>query len=221
VWGIADSAKMLLDVGCGYAHYTRSSKAETVIGIDLDENALKEAYLFGGKRKFHVILCDASILPFRDHVFDTIIATEVLEHVPRDDLAVKEMHRVSKRKGKLLITTPCGDFLPRPDIHHIRHYKEKEITFLLTPYFELAKITKRFDKSFLMISCFTSSRDRALRYFRKSTGTTFTKSRIDYMSLVLFAPFLIALAPFVNLTVLIENYLKSGKYNLIIECTRK
>lgn len=218
VWAIADNAKMLLDIGCGYAHYTRSSKAETIIGIDLDKNALKEGYSFGKYKKFGVVCCDASFLPFKDHVFDTIIATEVLEHVPQDGLAVKEMHRVLQKKGKLFITTPNGEYLPIPYPHHLRHYKEKEIIFLLTPYFKLTKITKRFDKSYLMVSYFTLARDRMLRFLRSMRGLkSFHESRMNYTVLVFFSPFVVILAPIINLTMSIENYLESGKYNLVIE----
>jgi len=218
VWAIADRAKLLLDIGCGYAHYTRSSKAENVIGIDLDEHALREAYLFGRKRKFQAVVCDATMLPFREHVFDAIVATEILEHVINDDLAVKEMHRVSREKCKLLITTPNGDYLPRPDSHHVRHYKEKEIIFLLSPYFIVTEVTRRFNRSFLMIRWFTSIRKRTSCYFRKLGRTTPTKPRMDYMSLILFAPFIFVFAPLVNIVVSIENFSKSGKYNLVIQC---
>lgn len=218
VWAIADCAKMLLDMGCGYAHYTRSSKARSIIGVDLDKTALKEVYLYGKNKKFQAVFCDASVLPFKEHVFDTIIATEVLEHIPRDDLAVKEMHRVLREKGRLLITTPNGDYLPRSDRYHIRHYKEKEIILLLTPYFELRKIVKRFDKSLLIISCFTSLHGRVVRYIRRLGLTVFTGSRMDHA--VLIGPFLAVLSPLVNVIVCIENCLESGKYNLVIECTR-
>lgn len=221
VWAIADNAKVLLDIGCGYAHYTRSSKAITIIGIDLDNITLKEAYLHGNSKKFHAIFADASVLPIKNNVFDTIIATEILEHIPRDDLTVKEMYRVLRQKGRLLITTPNGDYLPRPDPHHIRHYKENEIISLLIYHFKPIKKMKRFDKSLLMVSYFTSLRGSMLLYLRRLGLTTFTRSRMDYTILFLFFPFLIILAPLVNLTILIEMFLGRGKYNLVIECIRK
>ena len=53
--------------------------------------------------------------------FDIIICSEVIELLPRDDLAFKEMYRVLKSAGKCIITTP---YLGKPieEWGHLRHY---------------------------------------------------------------------------------------------------
>lgn len=55
-------------------------------------------------------------LPFRDGVFDCVLCTEVLEHVPDPVLALKECRRVLKSGGKLFLSTPF--FNPLHEIPH-------------------------------------------------------------------------------------------------------
>jgi SAM-dependent methyltransferase len=49
---------------------------------------------------------DGNRLPFGDASFDTVLATEVLEHLPEPRRCVDEMARVLKPEGKLLLTIP-------------------------------------------------------------------------------------------------------------------
>jgi SAM-dependent methyltransferase len=48
---------------------------------------------------------DAHALPFADRVFDTVLCTEVLEHLTEPQRAIDEMYRVLKPGGALLLTT--------------------------------------------------------------------------------------------------------------------
>ncbi len=49
---------------------------------------------------------DIQKLPFDDQVFDVIICSHVLEHVPDDKKAVKELKRVLRKDGKMIILVP-------------------------------------------------------------------------------------------------------------------
>jgi SAM-dependent methyltransferase len=51
---------------------------------------------------------DASNLPFRSEVFDTVILREVIEHIPVSNVydVFEEIHRVLSEGGKLLLSTP-------------------------------------------------------------------------------------------------------------------
>jgi SAM-dependent methyltransferase len=56
-------------------------------------------------------------LTFEANSFDYILNFDVLEHVPDVDSALKEIHRVLKPRGTLLLSVP---FLPGEDKTHIR-----------------------------------------------------------------------------------------------------
>jgi ubiquinone/menaquinone biosynthesis C-methylase UbiE len=51
------------------------------------------------------IVADAHNLPFDDNEFEVILCTEVLEHLKSPEIAIKEMKRVLKPSGKLILTT--------------------------------------------------------------------------------------------------------------------
>jgi SAM-dependent methyltransferase len=93
----------LLDAGCGNKHYEPifSNFVDTHVGIDLpiSESATKS------EKKVDVY---GSVLnmPFKSESFDTVLSTEVLEHVPEPRKCLKEMYRVLKREGCLVLTAP-------------------------------------------------------------------------------------------------------------------
>ena len=97
----------ILDVGvgsggvaCSFSH----SGAE-VIGIDVDKNYLKVAEQQSKDRnaKIKLKLYDGKTFPFKDEAFDAVIFFDVLEHIPKPDLTVKEISRVLKKKGLIFI----------------------------------------------------------------------------------------------------------------------
>ena len=108
----------ILDMGCGNGRHTAAAydlKDVIVIGADLN---IKDLHMAEKRLKWHDNLADhgdggwsfsaADILalPFYDHSFDLVIVSEVLEHVPDHDLAVKEILRVLKPGSDLIVSVP-------------------------------------------------------------------------------------------------------------------
>ena len=97
----------VLDAGCGEGHLIERLKRKnknTYYGIDLTGIALKKAKA----RVPDAILTigDISNLPFESEFFDVVICTEVLEHIYNYEKAIREMKRVLKKDGSLIITFP-------------------------------------------------------------------------------------------------------------------
>jgi SAM-dependent methyltransferase len=90
-----------LEVGCSTGYVTEKLKID--VGLDLDKRRLRRAKWL---RPDHNFVCsDGSRLPFRADQFDTVILSEVLEHVPFEvaQEIVSDACRVGKR---VLITIP-------------------------------------------------------------------------------------------------------------------
>lgn len=89
-----------LDVGCGSSRILRD--IAPVVGLDVQFRKLR--YM----RRYGIPLVNGDIfrLPFPDRTFDTVICSEVIEHIPGDDRPFAEMARVTKPDGLLILGTP-------------------------------------------------------------------------------------------------------------------
>ena len=96
---------LTLDVGCGMRPYEKTSfaGASKYVGTD---------YLSDRSRPD--VISSALQIPFLDEAFDTVVSTEVLEHVPDPRLAMCEMCRVLKPGGFLIVSTPM--YWPRHEV---------------------------------------------------------------------------------------------------------
>lgn len=68
--------------------------------------------------------------------FDYVITFQVIEHIQRDDLFLKEIHRVLKKGGKLIVTTPNKKMSITRNPWHVREYTFKELEQLLLSVFQ-------------------------------------------------------------------------------------
>jgi len=89
----------LLDVGCGSQRYRLLFPGvESYCGVDLPSNSADNRALDA--------FADGLHLPFVPAAFDTVLCTEVLEHVPEPLVLMTELARVLRPGGLLLLTTP-------------------------------------------------------------------------------------------------------------------
>jgi ubiquinone/menaquinone biosynthesis C-methylase UbiE len=102
--------KNILEVGCGYGSLSvfLAKREARVTGIDISSEAIKiskrNTRLF--RQKINFIEANAIDIPFKDKKFDITICCDTLEHIPDYKKAIKELIRVTKKGGLILITTP-------------------------------------------------------------------------------------------------------------------
>ena len=85
-----------IDLGAGSAKYREiiSKKAESYIAFDMVPS------------KNIDVVGDVLNLPFQTETFDTVVSTQVLEHVEKPWIMVQEIHRILKKDGFCILTAP-------------------------------------------------------------------------------------------------------------------
>lgn len=145
-----ETGDLVLDVGCGPGRHTSEICLWDcrLLGIDVSRQDLKVArYLLAYKRWAHeavgtgdFVQADAQRLPLKDALFDKIVCTEVLEHVPDDFAVVRELVRVLKPGGLLAVSVPSywpetvfSTLSPRyrPSVGHVRVYPRGTVEKML------------------------------------------------------------------------------------------
>lgn len=135
----------ILDAGCGTGgNLVALNKMGYAVGIDLS----KEAIYFSKQRGIDKLVeGSVSKLPFKDNCFDVLLSVDVLYHrqVDDDTLALKELYRVSKENGILILHLPAFEFLRGPHdkaVHTQRRYRRSDIKKkLMSIGFKIKKIT--------------------------------------------------------------------------------
>ena len=105
------SSHTVVDVGCGdggLIGFCAGQSAE-VIFIDRDSHRLaatEERIRKSPARAYRAIASDCDPIPLEDAIADLVICTEVLEHVPDPAAFLRELIRVTRPGGRLLVTVP-------------------------------------------------------------------------------------------------------------------
>jgi 2-polyprenyl-3-methyl-5-hydroxy-6-metoxy-1,4-benzoquinol methylase len=100
----------ILDVGCGTglnaSHLVQAG--HRIVGIDLSSVAIEKCR----ERGFEAVLCDidSEPIPYKDETFDLAYASDVVEHCADTAGFLRELHRVLKPGGMLLLSTPNSAF---------------------------------------------------------------------------------------------------------------
>lgn len=99
-------ARRVLDVGCSWGYDTArlAMRDIEVYGVDANERSIEKARRLHPGMSFQVAVAER--LPFANAYFDTVIMSEVLEHVQDEVVALSEAYRVLRPGGTLILSTP-------------------------------------------------------------------------------------------------------------------
>lgn len=91
----------LLDFGCGSKPYTNIINTDSYTGLDYETEVSAQ-----NEKLAADVFYDGKTIPFGDNHFDAVFSSEVLEHVFNPDEILKEINRVMKPGGHILLTCP-------------------------------------------------------------------------------------------------------------------
>lgn len=139
---------VVVDFGCGKGEILKEIKKinfkADFIGLDVSETALENARKILPDMRFEKIV-DGGSFPIEDASIDFVFSSEVIEHVYDTENAFKELSRVLKPGGKILMTTPFHGLFKNlmlvsfafdrhfnPKGPHVRFFSKKSLLNMFT-----------------------------------------------------------------------------------------
>jgi len=120
--------KTFIDVGCAYGHsthYLSLYKGGLWAGMDFGEEAICEAREIFPEHDFYYSPDYNMIETTGGRQFDSVVCSEVIEHIKNDEAFVKELLRLAKSRA--VLTTPSR---PVASKGHLRCYTKETLTRL-------------------------------------------------------------------------------------------
>jgi ubiquinone/menaquinone biosynthesis C-methylase UbiE len=120
--------KSVLDIACGegYGSYYLSQTATSVVGVDIDPESVAHAQKnYGAKSNLTYQVGNCSAIPLPDRSIDVVTSFETIEHHDQHTEMIKEIKRVLKPDGLLLISSPNKlTYSDEPGTQNPFHVKE-------------------------------------------------------------------------------------------------
>ena len=85
-----------LDFGCGIKPYQKLFNTTEYVGVEIEAE----------NKKADIVYYDGKTIPFEDETFDCIMCSQFFEHIPNLQEIAKELNRVLKKDGYILLTIP-------------------------------------------------------------------------------------------------------------------
>jgi SAM-dependent methyltransferase len=125
-------AATVVDLGCssGYLLHDlhRAHPDSTLVGVDLIASGLQRAHVLVPDAR--LVQADACALPLADASVDAVVSANLLEHVPDDRRALREIGRILRPGARAVVVVPAGsglyDYYDR-FLGHERRYARGEL----------------------------------------------------------------------------------------------
>jgi SAM-dependent methyltransferase len=131
--------KRVLDLasGEGYGSKLLASFASSVIGVDIDEEAVRHASAKYGNATLQFITGSITAVPIpEDHSFDVIVCFEAIEHIGEQEKLLGEVKRLLKRDGLFIVSTPNKGEYEEGNPFHVKELSPDEFRQLLGRHFQ-------------------------------------------------------------------------------------
>jgi ubiquinone/menaquinone biosynthesis C-methylase UbiE len=141
---ITKSSGYLLEIGLGLGFFLSEVPYFKRVGVDLSFETLKKAER-SIPRDVFLVNCNAENLPFQNRTMDIVTSTHTFEHIPDIQKAIKEIYRVMKPDGELVVFVPAsltGKVSKKEQelMGHLRTFSRSEFEKQFRGLFKIEKI---------------------------------------------------------------------------------
>jgi len=133
--------KIVLDIasGEGYGSSILAEAAAKVVGVDISREAILHARVRYARENLEYLVGNCAEIPLPDASVDVIVSFETIEHHDQHDQMMKEIKRVLRQDGVLIVSSPDKYFYSietaSHNPHHVKELYEHEFKKLLGQYF--------------------------------------------------------------------------------------
>jgi ubiquinone/menaquinone biosynthesis C-methylase UbiE len=134
--------KEVLDIasGEGYGSYLLSKTSKSVVGVDIDIKTVELAKLKYLSANLKFLNGNTSKIPLEDNSIDMVVSFETIEHHDEHHQMIKEISRVLKPNGLLIISSPdkeyYSDLNKTINPFHVKELYCDELVKLISPFFK-------------------------------------------------------------------------------------
>lgn len=134
--------KTVLDIACGegFGSNILAKTAACVIGVDIAEDAVNHARAKYGSDRLSFLNGSVTAIPLSDASVDVVVSFETIEHIEAHEHMMREVKRVLKPGGVLIISTPdratYTDATGITNPYHVKELYRSEFEALLSGHFK-------------------------------------------------------------------------------------
>ncbi|MFL2573147.1 MAG: class I SAM-dependent methyltransferase [Flavobacteriales bacterium] len=167
----------VLEIGCGegYGISELAKFSNKYIGVDKFDTFISDDL----RNNYDIVFHKMEIPPLKnieENSVDFVVTFQVIEHIQDDNYFLKEIFRVLKPGGKLLLTTPNKLMSLSRNPWHIREYSPKEMKDILKKYFTKSQVNGVYGN------------DLVMKYYQKNKESVKKITRFDIFNLQYILP---------------------------------
>lgn len=158
----ANQDSEILDIACGNGSMLRGLRErgfKQLSGLEISRYAVMRLREEG----FTMYQGELPKIPIFDNSFDTVIASQVLEHIIRRHRFVTEITRVLKPGGEAFFFVPNDCLGPIDEPEHVIKYNSEKLEVFLGRYFDVVSIEVFKDANYAISILMAQVRNRAKR----------------------------------------------------------
>ena len=137
--------KTVLDIACGegYGASILADAALSVTGVDISKEVINSAKDKYRRSNLSFITGSAARIPCESHQFDVVVSFETIEHHDKHDEMLREIKRVLKPNGLLIISSPdklhYSEEKNFSNAYHVKELYENEFKEIIKIHFDNSK----------------------------------------------------------------------------------